>query len=163
SAAPGSPLAVGLTPYSVAIADVNGDGKPDLLTPNYTNDDDVSVLLGTGAGSFSAAPSSPFVGVAPDALAVAELNGDGKPHPASSTATRGANRASVERGPGTGSSGAATHFAVGAVPCAVTIGDLNNDGKPDLVVCNANTSIVSVLLGTGTGSFAPAVNFAVGV
>src|SRR5262249_26446468 len=46
-------LAVGANPYSVAVADVNGDGRLDLVTANYGSND-VSVLLGNGDGAFQA-------------------------------------------------------------------------------------------------------------
>ena len=78
SAAAGSPFAVGSTPNAVTVADVNGDGIPDILTANSSNS--VGVMLGTGGGSFTAAAGSPFpVGEGPNAVAVADVNGDGKP------------------------------------------------------------------------------------
>src|SRR5262249_62016071 len=46
---------VGAAPYSVAVADVNGDGRLDLVTANYDSND-VSVLLGNGEGGVEAAP-----------------------------------------------------------------------------------------------------------
>ena len=78
TAAPGSPFAVGMTPQSVAVADVNGDGKPDLLAAN-SGDNTVTVLLGNGSGGFIAASGSPFAaGSVPLALAVGQFNGDGR-------------------------------------------------------------------------------------
>ncbi|WP_020476078.1 beta strand repeat-containing protein [Zavarzinella formosa] len=56
--AQGSPLTVGQVPQSVSVGDVNGDGKPDLVTANF-NDNTVSVLLGNGDGTFAAALGSP--------------------------------------------------------------------------------------------------------
>jgi hypothetical protein len=77
--APGSPVTVGTNPRSVAAADLNGDGKPDLAVAN-SNSNDVSVLLGDGAGGFNAAAGSPVAaGTNPVSLAAADLNGDGKP------------------------------------------------------------------------------------
>ncbi|WP_193789081.1 FG-GAP repeat domain-containing protein, partial [Zavarzinella formosa] len=74
--APGSPSAVGAGPFSVAVGDVNGDGKPDLVTANFGGNT-VSVLLGGGNGTF--APASPFaVGTGPFSVAVGDVNGDGK-------------------------------------------------------------------------------------
>ena len=65
----------GRAPYSVAVGDFNGDGKPDLAVANYGN---VSVLLGNGDGSFQAAQN--FVaGSAPQSVAVGDFNGDGTP------------------------------------------------------------------------------------
>lgn len=69
-------LQVGLSPVSVAAADVNGDSYPDLLTANLRSND-LSVLLGKGDGTF--APAEFFaVGDTPSALVVAVLDGDGR-------------------------------------------------------------------------------------
>ncbi len=51
-------------------------------------------------------------------------------------------------------------FDVGASPTAVALGDVNTDGKPDLVVANASATTVSVLLGTGDGTFGAKTDFA---
>ncbi|MBV9124145.1 MAG: VCBS repeat-containing protein, partial [Planctomycetes bacterium] len=63
-------------PRIVTVADVNRDGKPDLIVTN-TPDGTVSVLLGNGNGSFQAAQNF-SVGVGPEFVAVADLNRDGK-------------------------------------------------------------------------------------
>ena len=61
----------------MAVADLTGDGIPDLIVANY-NDDTVSVLLGKGDGTFQ--PQEVFaVGAKPYSLAVADLTGDGRP------------------------------------------------------------------------------------
>src|SRR5204863_135567 len=62
----------------------------------------------------------------------------------------------------------AVNSAAGTHPASVSIGDLNNDGTPDLVVANEGTypnypdGNVSVLLGNGNGTFAAAVNYGAG-
>ena len=69
----------GHRPGSIAVADVNHDGKPDIIVAN-TEDETVSVLLGDGKGRFSNAPGSPFAcGKAPNDIAVADMNRDGNP------------------------------------------------------------------------------------
>src|SRR6476619_3697740 len=75
---PGSPIAVAGMPGNVAIADVNGDGKPDLLVASG-KDKTISVLLGQGDGQFRAAAGSPIaVPDHPSEMVVRDLNGDGK-------------------------------------------------------------------------------------
>ena len=156
SFAPATNFAVGTTPTSVAIADLNGDGKFDLAVTNG-NSLDVSVLLGTGTGAFG--PAANFaVGTVPRSVAIADLNADGKLDLV--VANGGSNDVSVLLGTGTGTFGPATPFSVGTGPSSVVIGDLNGDGNPDLAVAQSNN--VSVLLGTGTGTFGPATPFSVG-
>ncbi|HEY0279716.1 MAG TPA: VCBS repeat-containing protein [Solirubrobacterales bacterium] len=133
---------VGGDPTSVAIGDLNGDGRPDLAAVASN----VSVLLGTGTGSFGAATDF-GVGGDPISVAIGDLNGDGKLDVAA--ANFSSNNVSVLPGAGTGSFGAATSFGVGTQPTSVAIGDLNGDGYPDLVVANRNamsSGTVSVLL-----------------
>jgi hypothetical protein len=164
SAAAGSPFAVGDYPYSVAIGDLNGDGSPDLATAN-AGSGDVTVLLGNGSGGFSDAAGSPFAaGTDPVAVAIGDLNGDGKPDLA--TANVNSNDVSVLLGNGSGgfSAAAGSPFAAGDHPYSVAIGDLNGDGKADLATANGNSNDVTVLLGNGSGGFSAAAGspFAVG-
>src|SRR2546427_220048 len=78
TAAAGGPVIVGSAPYTVAVGDVNGDGKLDLVTANYGSNT-VTVLLGNGDGTFTAAAGSPVAaGSGPTSVALGELNGDGK-------------------------------------------------------------------------------------
>src|SRR5437867_872145 len=66
-----------LPPRSVAIGDLNADGKPDLAVANYASDG-VSVLLGYGNGSFGPQTEYP-VGSWPLSVAMGDLNADGRP------------------------------------------------------------------------------------
>ena len=148
---------------SVAIADFNGDGNQDLAVANlgFGNlPSSVSILLGTGTGSFGEATNVP-VGESATFVASGDFNGDGKPDltVANSHATAQAGSVDILLGTGTGSFGPAASFAVGFDPRSVAIGDFNGDGKQDLVVANSGSSTVSILLGDGAGSFGPASNF----
>ena len=148
-------------PTDIAVADVNGDGKPDLVTANFFNTT-VGVLLGTGTGTFGAAASFALgPNNNPRYLAVADVNGDGKPD--ALTANAYTNTAGVLLGTGTGTFGAATTFATGgSQPGGIAVADVNGDSKPDLLLSNYASNTVGVLLGTGTGSFGAATTYSTG-
>jgi hypothetical protein len=142
-------LPTGNDPYAVAAADLNGDGKLDLVCANFF-DATVSVYLGTGNGAFGARTNI-ATGANPVSVAIADLNGDGRPDLA--VVESGIAAVSVLLGNGSGGFGARTDYTVGPVPLCVAIGDLNMDGKPDLAVASANGGYVSVLLNNGSGVF----------
>ena len=148
----------GSYPSSVAIGDLNGDGKPDLVVANYVSNT-VSVLLGIGDGTFGARSDFGAGGI-PFSLAIADLNGDGKTDVV--TANVSSNTVSVLLGTGTGTFGAKSDFSTGIRPESVAIGDLNGDGRPDLTTANEQANTVSVLLGDGNGSFTSRADFATG-
>ena len=158
----------GSAPFSVTAADVNGDGKPDLLVTN-ANDATVSVLLNTTpapAATFDAhsfaAQQTFATGSFPNSVTAADVNGDSKPDLI--VANQNDNTVSVLLNTTTGSPptlsfAAQQTFATGSGPNSVTAADVNGDGKPDLIVANQNDNTVSVLLNTTTGS-PPTLSFA---
>jgi hypothetical protein len=147
----------------VAIADLNGDGKPDLVTKNGapvsgTTDvkTTVSVLLNKGSGRFKAAHT--YRTGYDDAqfpsehrLAVIDLNGDGKPDLATAHAGFGTT-VSVRLNGGEGSFESRLEYRTGRSPAvSLVTGDLNSDGKPDVATANADYHMpgaVAVLLNT---------------
>ncbi len=135
----------GGNPIFVVVADLNGDRKPDLITANNSTNN-VSVLLGIGDGTFQPPLDFGFVaGSSPRAVAVKDVNGDGKPDLV--VANSGTNDVSVLLGNGDGTFQAPQSFATtGRNPVAVTVADVNSDGLPDLITANSSTSDVSVLL-----------------
>ncbi|MEE9533311.1 MAG: VCBS repeat-containing protein, partial [Acidimicrobiia bacterium] len=145
----GQKFPAGIRPRSVAIADLDGDTVPDLVTANPISDN-VSVLLGNGDGSFQANVSF-AAGRGPTSVAVADLDGDSVPDLV--TANDGGccdlGDVSVLLGNGDGTFQAAVSFAVGDVPLSVAVADLDGDTVPDLVTANINSDDVSVLRGNG--------------
>jgi hypothetical protein len=107
-------FAAGVRQHNIAVADLNGDGKLDLITANAYSTNNVSVLLGKGNGSFQAAQNY-TLGIYPSAVAVADLNGDG----VLDLAVADSNDASVAVL--VGQRNAATHFQVIA-PSSVAAG-----------------------------------------
>src|ERR1017187_10141474 len=164
TAASGSPFAAGANPYSVAVGDFNGDGKPDLAVANYSSNN-VTVLLGNGSGGFTAASGNPQGGgLVLVSVAVGDFNGDGKPDLAVANDADGNVTVLLGNGSGGFTAASGSPFAAGANPFSVAVGDFNGDGKPDLAFANYSSNNVTVLLGNASGGFTPASGspFAVG-
>ncbi len=167
-------FATGVGPQSVTVANVNGDGKPDLIVANF-NDNTISVLLNTtvpGATTPRFATQQTFAaGSGPISITAAEINGGGKPDLI--VADRNDNTVSVllnTTAPGASTPSFATRhtFATGVGPISVTVSEISGDGKPDLIVANYNDNTISVLFnttaaGATTPSFATQQTFATGV
>ena len=146
-------------PQAVAVADVNGDGFPDIVTANGDGNT-VSVLQNAGDGSFPSALQYP-TGESAVAVAVADLNGDGWPDIV--TADLGDNSVAVLLNNGDGTLAAPTEQTVGSGPVAVVLSDLSQDGYQDIVVADQNDNTVAVLLNNGDGTFAAPVFYQTGL
>ena len=169
--------------FSVAIADVNGDGKPDLLvalwscTISDSCDDGggVGVLLGNGDGTFQTVVAYGSGGLEALAVAVADVNGDGKPdvvvaNQFTSNSNYETGALGVLLGNGDGTFQTALSYRSGGYDArGVAVGDVNGDGKPDIVVANGCAEDLCVgngtwglLLGNGDGTFQTAVSYGSG-
>ena len=150
---------VGNSPCSVTSADVNGDGKPDLICANQSANT-LSVLINNGSGSFVLA-SSPSVGSFPSSVTSADVNGDGKSDLIIANAA--GNTLTVLTNNGSGGFTLSSSPGVGSAPISVTAADVNGDGKPDLI--SANESLIgtlTVLTNNGSGGFVLASSPSVG-
>jgi hypothetical protein len=132
---------VGIEPFVVATADLNGDGKLDLAVTNGGSNS-VSILLGNGDGTFQTHVDY-ATGAAPYAVTPGDFNGDGKLDLAVSN--QQSNTVSLLLGNGDGTFQAGVQYAVGANPFYLATGDFNGDGRLDLAATNANSNTVSIL------------------
>jgi hypothetical protein len=157
-------------PVSIAIADVNGDHKPDLMVANGGSNT-VGVLLGNGDGTFQPAAAYGSGAFFPVSVAVADLNGDGKPDIAVANECGPVDcdgSVGVLLGNGDGTFGAVvTYSSAGLYGLSVAVADVNGDDRPDLLVANGCANIdlcamqgaVAVLLGNGDGTFQAATTY----
>jgi hypothetical protein len=151
----------GIGPVSIAVADFDGDGRPDLATSNWggalgSMDGSVSVLLANGPGTF-AAQTMYATEIQPNDVAAGDLTGDGRPDllVAGGLTTLNAFR---NAGDGTFTPLPGAHLSE---PLALALGDLDGDGHLD-VAATMGSNAVDVYLGKGDGRLRPAGQYATG-
>lgn len=174
----------GFTTYSIAVADVNGDGHLDLLVSNCGTTGcstlirgTVAILLGNGDGTFQPAVAYDSGGYESLSVTVADINGDGKPDLVVANLCAqfndigfGEGAVAVLLGNGDGTFQSALTFDPLANDSEFAVArDVNGDGRPDLLVsncmpsdravCGIQPGVISVLLGNGDGTFQPAKTY----
>jgi hypothetical protein len=154
--APGSPFAVGASPYPHAISDVNGDGRADIVTPNV-RDHTLTVLLGDGHGGFAPAAGSPLATGhrRPFYVALGDVDGDARLD--ALVSHDDVTLVSVWLGDGKGGfrKAAASPVDIGHMGWKLVLADYNRDGKLDFAAGVLGNRVV-VMLGDGRGGFTPA-------
>jgi len=152
-----------ISPTPIVVADVNGDGKPDLLVGNYCTQENggcvshgsVGVLLGNGDGTFQPAVTYDSGGNEAGPFVVEDLNGDGK----LDLVVVANHGAGVLLGNGDGTFQPAHIYPSTAVG-SLAVADLNGDGSPDIVAFSPGpANAVSVLLNNGDGTFAQELKY----
>jgi hypothetical protein len=153
---------VGLFVSGITCGDFNRDGRLDLAVLSApAGNTTVSILFGKGDGTFPKGRSIPVQHGA-YSIATADLNRDGKLDLAMAINANPSGGAFVLVGNGDGSFGTGTFYVTGKNSIYLTVADLNNDGKPDLALTNANSNTLSILLNRGNGTFQPHVDYATG-
>lgn len=146
-----APVNVGIVgELSVAVADFNGDGKPDIAASVIlTTGAQITLALGNGNGTFQKPRVLP-IPCTDCYLAAADCNGDGK----MDLAVASASSVTVFLGNGDGTFRSGQPAYPTSFASSIATGDVNNDGHPDLVVSDFSAGTLVVLLGNGDGSFA---------
>ena len=142
-----SPIAVGKFPVAIAAGDLNGDAHADIAVVNQS-DNTVTVLLGNGDGTFSAALNSPLkTGQTPKGIAISDFNGDGKEDIAVTDPQT--DSVSVFLGLGQGLFANAFELPVGTNPTAILAANFTSGTLPDVAITDnpsGTTGQVTVIL-----------------
>ena len=147
-----------LVPGTPVLADLNGDGIPDLIVPN-SGGNNVLVYPGLPGGGFGPSLNNDngfFTGTNPVSVVVADVNGDGRPDLI--VANEGSNDVSILLNKPLGAGAGFTfvqgpRLRVGAGPVGLLYGDFNGDHMPDIMVSDSGSKDLMLLPGLGGGFF----------
>jgi hypothetical protein len=156
-------LNVGSDLLWVTSADVNGDGKVDLICTHGNDPGNLTVLLNNGSGGF-VSNATYEAGIAPQCVVAADINGDGWPDLI--TANTGSGTLTVLTNTGSGGFVSNATYIVGFQPRCVVAADINGDGWPDLIAATANVdeptgNTLTILTNNGSGGFGSFATIAV--
>jgi hypothetical protein len=147
----------GTTPLGVAVADFNHDGYPDMVVANKTANT-ISVYLSTGTGGFQSPANYPTCGGPTAALAV-DLDLTGLPDIVVTCNTPTSDEIQVFLNLGSGTFNPTPDgitnivLGTGKGPVAITSGDFNRDGHPDLAVADSGDGTVTLFLSNAAINF----------
>jgi VCBS repeat protein len=163
SNAPGSPFAVGPSPYPLALGDVNNDGHPDIVATSTATGPRraqqlpfsraLTLLLADGRGGFRSS-LLPLRTGEPWFVVIGDVNGDRRPDLMATHHDQSELTVLLGEGSGNFKEASASPFDFGHAVFHMVLGDVNRDGKPDVVAAAGDG--VRVMLGDGRGGFAPA-------
>jgi len=151
SGASDPPVSAGPSPFAVAVADLNKDGKPDLVIANYSGQitdpsgDGLTFLLGDGRGHFRLGPKIP-TGRGSGDVAAGDINGDG--YADAVTVNAGSNDLTIALGGPDGLSPSRTVTVPynGRGAWRVLLADFDGDGRADAVTANNESGSITILL-----------------
>jgi hypothetical protein len=156
---PPMPFPVGAVPQEVAVADLNGNGIPDVVASNRGGAS-VSALLGVGDGNLQPAGTFRSGGELPQGIAIGDVNGDGIPDLV--VANFGANNVALLLGNGDGTFQLPRIIGQGIGCHHPILADFRGVGILDVAVTDQGSGSVIVMLGNGDGTFQPGVRYATG-
>jgi hypothetical protein len=155
--APPVAIDVGGRSGDIALADVNRDGRADLLVPRGL-EESAAVYFGDGRGAFAPGEAAVMLPVGSGAVTLGDVNGDRVPDMLVAHRSEGREYLSVMLGDGRGRFRTATSSYVTGSAFAfykpvIRIADINEDGRPDIVSANGRRNSLEILFGDGRGAF----------